>query len=246
MLRNATAYSQRRIQFDRPTIDIPANQTKIADLMIRLRLSRIATFYTAYLWDLGWDITMESNAIKVFCAESSQQSSLDAVQVLGGDGLTPFYPSLNYMHVAKVENISGGTVEACRQVIFKSGLKLMAEDLAAQRRVMHKDLGVPVPDTGPIEKQTDITEEKILALLAEDYLINPGLHMTRGDIAEHLTDDDSLDGLLVALEQKGLVKIYRTKKGIELIKATYDGLKKANPKEYYRWFPAWVSDDRKF
>ena len=89
-------------------------------------------------------------------------------------------------------------------------------------------------------------QEKILALLAEDYLINPGLHMTRGDIAEHLTDDDSLDGLLVALEQKGLVKIYRTKKGIELIKATYDGLKKANPKEYYRWFPAWVSDDRKF
>jgi len=246
MLRNATAYSQRRIQFDRPTIDIPANQTKIADLMIRLRLSRIATFYTAYLWDLGWDITMESNAIKVFCAESSQKSSLDAVQVLGGDGLTPFYPSLNYMHVAKVENISGGTVEACRQVIFKSGLKLMAEDLAAQRRVMHKDLGVPVPDTGPIEKQADITEEKILALLAEDYLINPGLHMTRGDIAEHLTDEASLDGLLVALEQKGLVKIYRTKKGIELIKATYEGLKKANPKEYYRWFPAWVSDDRKF
>jgi hypothetical protein len=150
------------------------------------------------------------------------------------------------MHVAKVENISGGTVEACRQVIFKSGLKLMAQDLAAQRRVMHKDLGVPVPDTGPIEQQTDITEGKILALLAEDYRINPGLHMTRGDIAEHWTDDASLDGLLVALEQKGLVKIYRTKKGIELIKATYEGLKKAHPKEYYRWFPAWVSDDRKF
>ncbi len=42
---------------------------------------------------------------------------------------------------------------------------------------------------------------------------------------------------------------YRTKKGIELAKATYEGLDRAHPKEYYRWFPGWIKDrgrERKF
>jgi alkylation response protein AidB-like acyl-CoA dehydrogenase len=246
LLRNVVPYSQRRIQFEKPTIDIPANQTKIADLIIRLRLSRIATYYTAYLWDLGLDTTLESNATKVYCAESAQDSSLNAIQVMGGDGVTPFYPAQAFMQVAKVENIAGGTMEACRQVIFRSGLKLMAEDLIMPRRVIHKDLGVPVPASGPVEKQSSISEEKILALLAEDYRINPGLYMAWGDLADYFEDNKTIDQVLIALEEKGLAKIYRTKKGIELIKATYAGLKKAQPKEYYRWFPAWVGDDRKF
>ncbi len=165
LLRNAVSYAQRRVQFAKPTIDIPANQTKIADLIIRLKLARVATYYTAYLWDLGWDITLESNASKVFCAEGAMQSSLDAIQVMGGDGVTPFYPAQAFMQVAKVENIAGGTMEACRQVIFKSGLKLMAEDLKMPRRVIHEELGVPVPSpaSGRIEKQTGVDEGKSAA-----------------------------------------------------------------------------------
>ncbi|MBA4418821.1 MAG: acyl-CoA dehydrogenase [Syntrophus sp. (in: bacteria)] len=246
LLKNAVPYAQRRVQFSKPTIDIPANQAKIADLIIRLRLSRIATYYTAYLWDLGWDITLESNSTKVFCAESAQKSSLEAIQVMGGDGVTPFYTPQAFMQVAKVEHIAGGTMEACRQVIFKSGLRIMAEDLTMPRRVIHKDLGVPVPAAGPVEKQSNISEEKVLALLAEDYRINPGLYMSRGDLSEHFTDSAALDNVLIALEEKSLAKVYRTKKGIELAKATYEGLKKAHPKEYYRWFPEWVDGDRKF
>jgi alkylation response protein AidB-like acyl-CoA dehydrogenase len=247
LLRNAVPYAQRRVQFGKPTVDIPANQTKIADLITRLRLTRIAAYYTAYLWDLGLDITLESNSTKVFCAESAQKSSLDAIQVIGGDGVTPFYPLQAFMQVAKVENIAGGTMEACRQVIFKSGLKLMADDLTMPRRVIHKELGVPVPAAGPVEKQSGVNEEKILAVLAEDYRINPGLYMAREDVAAQFTADDvTIDKALVALEQQGLAKIYRTKRGIGLIKATYEGLKKAHPKEYYRWFPEWAREDRRF
>jgi alkylation response protein AidB-like acyl-CoA dehydrogenase len=247
LLRNAVPYSQRRIQFGKPTADIQVNQTKIADLIIRLRLTRIATYYTAYLWDLGLDTTLESNATKVYCAESAQQSSLDAIQVMGGDGVTPFYPAQAFMQVAKVEHIAGGTVEACRQVVFKSGLKLMEEDLRMPRREIHKELGVPVPATGPVVKESEISEEKILALLAEDYRINPGLHMAKGDIQAHFTADTAaIDKALVTLEEQGLVMLYRTRKGIELAKATYEGLNKAHPKEYYRWFPEWVNGNMKF
>lgn len=247
LLKNAVPYAQRRVQFRKPTIEIAANQTKIADLMIRLRLSRMATYYTAYLWDIGWDITLESNAAKVYCAESSQKSSLEAIQVMGGDAVTSFYPAQAFMQVAKIEHIAGGTMEACRQVIFKSGLKMMEEDLAMPRREIHKELGVPVPVFGPAVKEPEISEDKILALLAEDYRINPGLYMSLGDINSRFTGDvKAIESTLEGLEKKGFAILYRTKKGIELAKATYQGLAEAHPKEYYRWFPEWVKDDMKF
>ena len=159
LLRNAVPYSQRRVQFGKPTIDMPANQTKIADLIIRLKLARLATYYTAYLWDLGWDITVESNVTKVFNVEGTMQSSLDAVQVMGGDGVTPFYPAQSILEIAKVEHISGGTMEACRMVIFKSGVKQLEGDVKMRRRVIHKELGVPVPAVGAVMRETNVDEE---------------------------------------------------------------------------------------
>lgn len=247
LIKNAVPYAQRKVQFKEPTIEIPANQTKIADLMVWLRLSRIATYYTAYLWDLGWDITLESNATKVYCAEASQKASLDAIQVMGGDAVTLFYPSWAFMQMAKVEHIAGGTLEACRKVIFKSGLKILADEFKMPRREIHKELGVPVPAAGPVAKDTEVSEEKVLALLAEDYRVNPGLFMTKGDIQERFTVDmAAIEKILVSLEQQGLVMLYRTKKGIELAKASYDGLNRAHPKEYYRWFPNWVNGNMRF
>jgi alkylation response protein AidB-like acyl-CoA dehydrogenase len=247
LLRNAVSYAQRRVQFGRPTIDIPANQARITDLIMKLELGRQAVFYTAYLWDLGWEITVEANATKVFCSQSALESSIDAIQVIGGDGVTPFYPLQAIMQVGKVEQIAGGTLEACRQVIFRSGMKLMSEDLKAPRRVIHEELGVPVPTNKPAEKLATLDEESLLGVLAEDYRINPGLHMARSDMKAYFHEDEAgLDTVLSALEEKGLVKLYRTRKGIELAKATYEGLKKAHPKEYYRWFPAWVDEKRIF
>ena len=227
VLRNAVPYSQRRVQFGKPTIDIPANQAKIADLIIQFKLSRLATYYTAYLWDLGWDITVESNVTKVFNVEGTMRSSLDGLQIMGGDGVTPFYPVQSIMEIAKVEHISGGTMEACRQVIFKSGVKQMDGVLKMRRRVPHPELGVPVPVSGAPEKRKSPDSAALLAVLADDYKVNPGLFMSREDMLQYLeTDDPGLDALLVNLEAEGSVKLYRTKRGITLAKATYDGLKR--------------------
>jgi NOL1/NOP2/fmu family ribosome biogenesis protein len=53
-------------------------------------------------------------------------------------------------------------------------------------------------------------------------------------------DDEKLDALLVSLEEKGLVWLNRTKKGIGLAKASYKGLREAYPKEHYQWYPEWI------
>jgi alkylation response protein AidB-like acyl-CoA dehydrogenase len=241
LLFNVVPYTQRRVQFGRPTIDIPANQFKIADLVMKTKIARLLTYYDAYLWDLGKDIAIESNVAKVYNCEAALQAGLDAIQVMGGDGVTPFYPLEEVMKVAKVENIAGGTMEACRLVIFRTALRQMADEFRMRRRVIHPQLGVPVPAPEAPVKEKGLDEDKLLAFLAEDYRVNPGLFMSRDDLKELCDIDDvGLDTLLASLEGKGLVKLYRTKKGIELVKATYDGLNRAHPAEYYRWFPEWI------
>ncbi|MCX8022034.1 MAG: acyl-CoA/acyl-ACP dehydrogenase [Syntrophorhabdaceae bacterium] len=246
LLRNVVPYAQRRVQFGRPTSDIPANQSKIADLIIKTKISRLFTYYTAYLWDCGVDIAVESNIAKVFSCESVMEASIKAIQVMGGDGVTPFYPIEEIMNVAKVEEIAGGTMEACRLVIFRSALRQMAEDLKMARRIVHPELGIPVPIMDTQEKRKDIDEEGLLKVLAEDYRVNPGLFMSRDDLKEiYDVEDSRLDETLTSLEKKGFVRLYRSKRGIELAKATYDGLNRAYPLEYYRWFPSWVKEDKK-
>lgn len=248
LLENAVPYSQRRVQFGKPTIDLPGNQTKIADIIMRLKMTRMAVYYTAYLWDLGKDITIESSMIKACGAENTFASACDATQLMGGDGVNRFYPIQNIYEVAKTDYIAGGTLEACRLVVFRSGLKLMAEDMQMPRRVISEKLGVPVPATGPVAKKLDLSEDNVLKVLADDYRVNQGLHMTLGDIKEYVAADDAeLVKVIEALEEKGLVMTCRTRKGgLQLAKANYAGLKKAYPKEHYRWYPEWVSEDRKF
>ena len=246
LLRNVVPYAQRRVQFGKPTISFTNNQFKIADLIIRLKMARLMTYYTAYLWDLGWDITLESNVAKVFNCENVLASSLDAIQVMGGDGLTPFYPLSAIMNVAKVENIAGGTMEACRMVIHRSGLRQMADELKMPLRAIHEELGVPVPAKPP-EKKKELDEESLLKVLAEDYRVNPGLHMSREDIKIFFDVQDArLDEVLTALESQNLARLLRDKKGISLVKATYEGLAKAFPSEHYRWFPSWVTEESKW
>jgi alkylation response protein AidB-like acyl-CoA dehydrogenase len=247
LLRYTVPFAQRRVQFGKPTISFVNNQFKIADQIIRLRMARLMTYYTAYLWDLGWDITLECNVAKVFNCESAMASALDAIQVMGGDGLTPFYPVEAIMQVAKVENIAGGTMEACRMVIQRTGIRKMADDLKMPRRVIHEGLGVPVPAAGRPKTRDTVDKEGLLKVLAEDYRVNPGLHMSREDMRAFFdVDDRSMDEVLVALESEGLVKLNRDRKGIALAKATYEGLKRAFPLEQYQWFPSWVADQNRF
>jgi hypothetical protein len=91
-----------------------------------------------------------------------------------------------------------------------------------------------------------VDADKLLSVLAEDYRVNPGLYMTRQDIKDAFqqVDDETLDSLLIGLEKEGLVWLNRTKKGIELAKASYRGLKQANPKEHYRWYPSWIENGK--
>ena len=244
-IRHAVAYAQRRMQFDKPTIDMPSNQAKIAEMLSQLYTSRLLVYYAAHLLDQHKDAMVEAATAKMFTSDTYERLISDAVQVMGGDGWTRFYPVESYLRDAKVNQIGAGTNQIMKLVIFRGGLKAMAKDLKMPKRRVHEKLKVPISTAEPLSKLQP-TEDNVLKALAEDYMVNPGLYMTREDLKERFeeTSDEKLDAILIGLEAKSWTKLHRdSRMTIALVKATYDGLRKAAPLVKYKWYPDWLSKD---
>jgi len=239
--RYAVAHAQRRIQFGKPIIEFQVNQFKIADMFGRLRTARLLVYHAAHLLDTGAEAISETTMAKLFTSEAYKALVDDAVQVMGGDGWTRFYPVESFLRDAKVNEMAAGTSEVMRTVIYRWGLRTMAEELRMPHRHIHEKLGVPISTVKP--PTTEIAEKTILEMLAEDYRVNPDLYMSREHMKERLVgaSDEQLDKLLTSLEAEGLVFLHKGRRGdILLAKATYKGLRQTKPLEYYRWFPKWA------
>jgi len=246
--RYAVSHAQRRIQFGHPVINFQVNQFKIADMISRLRTARLLVYHTAHLLDMKMDTVLEAATAKLFAAEAYKMLVDDAVQVMGGDGWTRFYPVESFLRDAKVNEMAAGTSEVMRTIIYRWGLKAMTKELRMPHRQVHRKLGVPTSTT-KLQTITKISEKSILQLLAEDYRVNPSLYMSRDDMKERLANisDAQLDKLLTSLETKGLAFLYKDKHdNITLAKATYKGLRQAKPLEYYKWFPEWIKKKQLF
>lgn len=246
MLNYIVPYSERRVQFNKPTIDIAQNQDKIAHILTRLKLIRDAVYVTAKKWDLEENITIDASIIKAVCAEMSIESAIEATQVMGGDGINDFYPIKNLYEVAKTECIAGGTIEACNLTIFRQMLKQMQEDIQMPRRVIDEETGTPVPDFSPVEKKEACNAKNVLDVLAENYRVNQGLSMTLGDIELYIngSDNDVLKVVDELIKSGDAVAHVNRKTGApDLIRASFDGLSKAHPNEYYQWWADFIDKD---
>jgi alkylation response protein AidB-like acyl-CoA dehydrogenase len=247
-IKYAVGHAQRRLQFGEPTIEFEVNQFKVADMLARLRTARLLTYYSAYLMDLKLDVVMEATLAKLYTSEAYERLMIDAQQVMGGDGWTRFYPLETLMRDAKVNQLGAGTSEVMRMVLYRQGLRAMADELKMPHRHIHPKLSVPISTPKP-EVLKEINEKTLLTVLAEDYRVNPGLYMSRSDMKDRLAgvSDEQLNQLLTALEAQGLVKVYKDRRGnIVLAKATYKGLKQAKPPEFYQWYPEWINKDLLF
>jgi alkylation response protein AidB-like acyl-CoA dehydrogenase len=247
-LRYAVAHSQRRVQFGVPTIDFQVNQFKIADMIARLKTAHLLVYHAAHLMDMKEEAILEATNAKLYASEAYEELVSDAVQVMGGDGWTKFYPVESMSRDAKVNTIAAGSNEVMRIVLYRQGLRAMREELRMPLRRIHEKLGVPISTTKP-SIVAEINDETVLNLLAEDYRANPGIYMRREDMKAWLAgvSDNQLDKVLTSLEAKGLVKLFKDRRGaIVLAKATYNGLKEAKPLEHYKWFPDWIDKELLF
>jgi len=253
-IRFALFHSRRRVQFDRPTISFQINQFKIADMIMRLNNARLLTYYAAYLIDRGEGgivgPAIEATCAKLYNALECVKTADDAMQIMGGDGYSRFYPvELGYRN-AKMAHIGAGTNEVMRMILYRLGVRLMESEFRPPIRIIDNEIGVALDHLSTkleLEKEK-ISEKSVLRVLAEDYRANPGLYMAREDLLQRLEGtEEELDEVLLKLEEKKLVALNRDRRGvIALAKATYWGLKEANPPEYYRWYPTWAKMEELF
>jgi alkylation response protein AidB-like acyl-CoA dehydrogenase len=247
-LRYAIFHMQRRIQFGQPTINLPTNQFKVADMMCTFNTARLLTYYAAYLLDLGQEAAAYASIAKLYNTDKGMEMFIEATQCMGGDGVTRFYPVESLIRDTKIVHIAAGTNEVMRLIIYGMGLRALEKDLKPPIRKVHEELNVPI-SVGfagvQMEKKIIEKEDDLLDVLAENYKVNPGLYMNSEDLKGVLeVSDEDINKFLTALEEKGLVDLYRGRKGeIRLARATYEGLRKAKPKEEYRWFPEWVKKE---
>ncbi len=241
-LRYARQHLERRVQFGQKTGSIVTNQFKLADLYSNYQLARLLVYYVAYLIDLGRDTPIEAALSKLLCTEVGFKMASEAIQCMGGNGVMEIYPVERIMRDAKIGQIAAGTSEVLRLLIYRMGNKYFADDLKVPIRAIDEEINQPLP-LGDKPKPIAVkTEADILKVLAENYRVNPGLHMTIQDIQQFidLGDEEILQKLTV-LGKEGLVSMWKNDKGqVELVKATLKGIKHANPASYYKHIPSWV------
>jgi len=241
-MRYARQHLERRVQFGQTTGSLLTNQFKLADMYSKFQLSRLLIYYAAYCADMGRDVPIEAALSKLFGSEAAFEIANEAIQCMGGNGAMQIYPVERYLRDAKLGQIAAGTSEVLRLLIYRMGSRYFAEDLKAPLRVIDEELHLPLP-VGKLPRPKPARNEgDVLKVLAENYRVNPGLHMTLADIKQFLeVSNETLLGYLAALEEKGVVSQLKNRKGeVELVKATLTGISEANPAEYYKHIPSWV------
>lgn len=118
----AVAFAKNRRQFGRPIKEFQAISHKIADMQVRLEISRLLIWRSAWLLDRGSTQALSSQAAaaKLYVSEAVVQSSLDLIQILGGAGVLVENHVERYLRDAVPSRIFSGTSEIMRNTIARN------------------------------------------------------------------------------------------------------------------------------
>lgn len=92
----------------------------MADMYGTLNACRSYLYNVGRACDQGMVSSKDCAAVFLYCAEKSQKVSLDAIQILGGNGYINDYPTGRIMRDTVVSTILGGTAEIRRLVIGRA------------------------------------------------------------------------------------------------------------------------------
>jgi alkylation response protein AidB-like acyl-CoA dehydrogenase len=115
----AREYALAREQFGRPIAEFQAIQFMLADMATGIEAARHLTYHAARLKDAGRPYKLAASQAKLFASELAMRTTIQAVQIHGGNGYTRDYPVERMMRDAKVTEIGEGTSEIQRVVIAR-------------------------------------------------------------------------------------------------------------------------------
>jgi alkylation response protein AidB-like acyl-CoA dehydrogenase len=113
----ATDYAREREAFGKPLIAKQGVSFKLAEMAMEIEAARLLTWRACAALDAGEDAMVLGSYAKAFAADTAMRAATEAVQVLGGAGVTRDHPVEKWLRDAKVFQIVEGTSEIQRHVI---------------------------------------------------------------------------------------------------------------------------------
>lgn len=116
----ALKYSKERKAFGKEISKHQAIAFKLADMATQISAAEMLCFKAAYEKDNGQDISQSGAMAKLFASQTAMDTTIEAVQIHGGNGYVREYHVERMMRDAKITQIYEGTSEIQRIVISRS------------------------------------------------------------------------------------------------------------------------------
>ena len=110
-------YVHERKQFGQPIGTFQLIQGKLADMYTRMNAARAYVYAVAKACDRGETTRKDAAGAILYAAETATWMSLEAIQILGGNGYINDYPAGRLLRDAKLYEIGAGTSEIRRMLI---------------------------------------------------------------------------------------------------------------------------------
>jgi isovaleryl-CoA dehydrogenase len=110
-------YVHERKQFGQPIGEFQLVQGKLADMYVMMNACKAYVYAVAKACDRGETTREDAAGAILIAAEKATQISLDAIQLLGGNGYINDYPTGRLLRDAKLYEIGAGTSEIRRMLI---------------------------------------------------------------------------------------------------------------------------------
>ncbi|RZJ30135.1 MAG: acyl-CoA dehydrogenase [Flavobacterium sp.] len=119
----ALKYSKERKAFGKEISKHQAIAFKLADMHVNIMAAKLLCLKAASEKDQGMDISESGAMAKLYASQVAMDTSIEAVQIHGGNGYVAEYHVERMMRDAKITQIYEGTSEIQRIVISRSILK---------------------------------------------------------------------------------------------------------------------------
>ncbi len=116
----ALKYSKERKAFGKEISKHQAIAFKLADMATQITAARMLCLKAAYEKDMGMDISQSGAMAKLFASQVAMDTTIEAVQIHGGNGYVAEYHVERMMRDAKITQIYEGTSEIQKIVISRS------------------------------------------------------------------------------------------------------------------------------
>ena len=122
-LEHATAYAKQRKQFGKVISEFQGVQFQLAKMATELEAARLLVYNAARLRDAGQNFVTEAAMAKYYSSQIAEEAASQAIEILGGVGITKDYPVEKLYRDAKIGRIYEGTSNIQLMTIAKKLLE---------------------------------------------------------------------------------------------------------------------------